>query len=326
MVLDAYYEPRFRSSSHGFRPGRGCHTALADLHKFAGTTWFIEGDIRGCFDTIDHDLLLDLMQRWVGDKRVLRMIRAWLKAGVLEEGNITHPVRGSPQGGVISPLLSNILLHEIDRPWADPRVSGLDVILVRYADDVVLLARTPQVARIAWERLPAQFHELLLKVNPDKSRLTTVVEGFRFLGFEFRKAPQRPLYMWPSQKACKHLMQRVRAVVRSVPSNQPLKVVLAKLNPILIGWCTYFRVGNSNRVFHEIDWAVRREVQLWLRRKHRCAWWQAKRRWHYRFLHEQCRLYRMVGKVSHLDGLRRTHPKEDGRRAGCGKTVRHVTH
>jgi RNA-directed DNA polymerase len=326
LVIEPLFEADFEPCSYGFRPKRTTRMALSALVKKlqAGYEHVVDVDLQSYFDTIHHELLMKLVARRVGDKRVLRMVRAWLKAGVMEKGKITHPVRGSPQGGVISPLLSNIMLHEIDRCWINASVFGLDVILVRYADDMVLLARTAQMAHTAWERLQAQFHGLHLKVNQDKSRLTTVVEGFKFLGFEFRKAPKRPLYLWPSQKACKHLMQRVRAAVRSVPSNQPLKVVLHKLNPILIGWCTYFRVGNSNRVFHEIDWAVRSEVQLWLRRKHRCAWRQAKRRWHYRFLHEQCRLYRMVGKVSHLDGLRRTHPKEDGRRAGCGKSARPV--
>jgi hypothetical protein len=94
--------------------------------------------------------------------------------------------------------------------------------------------------------------------------------------------------------------------------------VIQKLNPVLNGWCTYFRVGNSNRTFHKVDWAVRSELQLWLRRKHQCPWGSAKKRWGYQFLHDRCRLYRMVGKVSHLEGLRRTPPDEDDRRAPCG--------
>jgi hypothetical protein len=150
----------------------------------------------------------------------------------------------------------------------------------------------------------AQFAALALVVNQDKSRLTTLVEGFAFLGFEFRKAPGRKLLMWPREKACRHIRHRVREVVRSFPWNGALGLVLQKLNPVLNGWCTYFRVGNSNRIFHKVDWAVRSEMQLWLRGKHQCAWRTAKQRWGYHFLHDRCRLYRMVGKVSHLDGLR----------------------
>jgi RNA-directed DNA polymerase len=198
------------------------------------------------------------------------------------------------------------------------------VRLVRYADDMVLLARTGQQARTAWDQLQREFADLHLVVNEEKSRLTTLEEGFAFLGFEFRKALGRMLLMWPRTKACRNIRQRVREVVRSFPSNEPVTAVIRKLNPVLNGWCTYFRVGNSNRTFHKVDWAVRSEMQLWLRRKHQCAWGTARGRWNYHVLHERCRLYRMVGKVSHLDGLRRTPPEEDDRRAGCGKSARPV--
>jgi RNA-directed DNA polymerase len=174
----------------------------------------------------------------------------------------------------------------------------------------VLLARTEQQARVAWDQLQAQFSALRLVVNQEKSRLTTLEEGFAFLGFEFRKTPKRNLYMWPRKKSCGNIRQRVREVVRSVPSNEHVGVVIQKLNPILNGWCTYFRVGNSNRTFQKVDWAVRSALQLWLRRKHQCPWRKAKGRWGYRFLHDRCRLYRMVGKVSHLEGLRRKPPEE----------------
>jgi hypothetical protein len=242
----------------------------------------------------------------------------------MEEGKVTHPDRGSPQGGVISPGLSNIFLHEVDRQWC--RSDGVavgDVRLIRYADDMVLLARTAQQAQAAWEQLQAQFAALRLVVNQEKSRLTTLQEGFAFLGFEFRQAAGL-LYMWPREKACRHIRQRTREVVRSFPSNGRVDVVIQKLNPILNGWCTYFRVGNSNRTFKKVDWAVRCELHLWLRRKHQCRWRSAQRRWGYRFLHERCRLYRMVGRVSHLEGLRRKLLDEDDRRAGCGKPARPV--
>jgi RNA-directed DNA polymerase len=263
------------------------------------------------FDTIDHQLLMRLVERRVGDVQILRLIRAWLKAGVMEEGRVTHPDRGSPQGGVISPLLSNIFLHEVDRRWcrSDGVATG-SVRLVRYADDMVLLAQTEQQARTAWHQLQREFAELHLVVNQEKSRLTTLAEGFAFLGFEFRKAPGRMLLMWPRSKACCNIRQRMREVVRSLPSNGPVDAVIRKLNPVLNGWCTYFRVGNSNRTFHKIDWAVRSEMQLWLRRKHRCTWRTARGRWNYHVLHERCRLYRMVGKVSHLEGLRRKPTEE----------------
>ena len=185
------------------------------------------------------------------------------------------------------------MLHEVDRQWCrgDGTMSQ-SVVLVRYADDMVLLARTESEARQAWERLQSQFAALRLVINQEKSRLTTV--------------------------------DRVREVVRWFPSSATIGEVIRKLQPVLNGWCTYFRVGNSNRVFHQIDWAVQSELQLWLRRKHQCSWRSARKHWNYQFLYQRCRLYRMVGRVSHLPGLRRTPPEEDGRRAGCGKSARPV--
>ena len=197
-------------------------------------------------------------------------------------------------------------------------IAGNSIVCsVRYADDMVLLARTEAEAQAAWVQLQAQFAALQLVVNQEKSRLTTLRDGFAFLGFEFRKLPARMLYMWPREKACRNIRQRMREVVRSFPCNGQVDAVIRKLNPILTGWCTYFRAGNSNRTFHKVDWAIRAELQLWLRRKHQCPWRTAKKRWGFHFLHERCRLYRMVGKVSHLEGLRPMPPDEDDRRAGC---------
>jgi RNA-directed DNA polymerase len=327
LVIEPLFEADFVPCSFGFRPEKTPRMALSIIAEKtqAGYTHVVDVDLKSYFDTISHELLLELVERRVGDVQVVRLIRAWLKAGVMEEGKVTHPDRGSPQGGVISPLLSNIMLHEVDRQWChgDGTMSH-SVVLVRYADDMVLLARTESEAKQAWERLQSQFAALRLVVNQEKSRLTTVEEGFAFLGFEFRKPPRRLLYMWPRNKACQHIRDRVREVVRSFPSSASVDEVIRKLNPILNGWCTYFRVGNSNRIFHKIDWAVLSELQLWLRRKHQRRWRSARKRWNYQFLYKRCRLYQMVGRVSHLPGLRRTLPEEDGRRAGCGKSARPV--
>jgi RNA-directed DNA polymerase len=327
LVIEPLFEADFVPCSFGFRPEKTPRMALSIIAEKtqAGYAHVVDVDLKSYFDTIDHELLLQLVGRRVGDVRVLRLIRAWLKAGVMEEGKVTHPDRGSPQGGVVSPLLSNIVLHEVDRQWC--RSDGTmihSVVLVRYADDMVLLARTKIEAQQAWERLQSQFAALRLVVNQEKSRLTTVEEGFAFLGFEFRKAPARLLYMWPRKKACQHIRDRVREVVRSFPSSASIGEVIRKLNPTLNGWCTYYRVGNSNRIFHKIDWAVMSELQLWLRRKHQRSWRSARKRWNYQFLYKRCRLYQMVGRVSHLPGLRRMPPAEDGRRAGCGKSARPV--
>jgi len=298
IVIEPLFEADFKPCSYGFRPKRTPRMALREIRDTLrkGYSYVVDVDLKSYFDTIDHEMLMKLVARRVGDVRVLRMIRAWLKAGILEEGKVRHPNRGTPQGGVVSPLLANIVLHEIDRQWHDHD----KVTLVRYADDMVLLAGTEQEAQEAWERLQAQFEELGLETNWEKSHITTEREGFAFLGFEFREKANGKRYMWPRAKACKHIRQRVREVVRSVPSNQSLDQVIKKLNPVIIGWCTYFRVGNSNRTFHKIDWAIRSEIQLWLRKKHQCRWITAKKRWDYHFLHDECRLYKMVGKMSYL--------------------------
>lgn len=326
LVIEPLFEADFVPCSFGFRPKRTPRMALSKIVQSinAGFTHVVDVDLQSYFDTIDHDLLMDLVARRVGDVQVLRLIRAWLKAGVIEEGKVTHPVRGSPQGGVISPLLSNIMLHELDRQWCNVQGQFVGAVcLVRYADDMVLLAKSEQEARAAWDHLQAQLAALRLVVNQEKSRITTVDRGFTFLGFDFRQT-RGVLYLWPCSKARKHIAHRARQTVRSFRSSERLDVVVQNLNPVLNGWCTYFRVGNSNRVFHTVDWAVRSELQLWLRRKHRCSWRTAKIRWPYHFLHGRCRLYRMVGKVSHLEGLRPKPPQEGGRRAGCGKTARPV--
>jgi len=269
----------------------------------AGLTEVVDVDLKSYFDTIDHDRLMQLVERRVGDVRILRMIRAWLRAGVVEEGKVRHPIKGTPQGGVISPLLANIFLHEIDRKWCEPQGKGSDVLMVRYADDMVFLTRSREAAGDVWDRLQAQLIGLGLEVNREKSKLSSVSDGFSFLGFEFRKRKRR-LYVFPRLKAVKHVLERARRTVRSFPSACKLGEVIAKLNRVLIGWCTYFRVGHSNRVFHKVDWMIRSELQLWLRRKHRCTWRHARKRWNYSILHECWNLYRMVGKVSHLEGLR----------------------
>lgn len=301
IVIEPLFEADFLPVSYGFRPKRSPRLALSAVIQAirAGFHYVIEVDLQQYFDTIDHEKLMNLVKRRVTDIQVLRLIRAWLKAGVMTEGAISHPLRGTPQGGVISPLLANLYLHEIDRQWYPTSAS---VQLVRYADDIILLTRTLPQAQTVEKALRQQCTQLKLTLNEAKSQVTTVTQGFSFLGFEYRQRHQR-LYLWPKRPAIQHLLTRVRQVVRSVRHSQQLKVVIKALNPVLIGWCTYFRVGHSNRVFHWVDWQVREQIYLWLRRKYQIAWSCARKRWDYRQLHERQRLYRLVGKVSYLEGL-----------------------
>ncbi|MEO5350052.1 MAG: group II intron reverse transcriptase/maturase [Magnetococcus sp. YQC-3] len=304
LVIEPLFEADFLPCSYGFRPKRTPRMALnVMMTSFReGYHHVVDVDLKSYFDTIDHDLMMELVARRVADIRVLRLIRGWLKTGVIEAGKVEHPLKGTPQGGVISPLLSNIYLHEVDRQWSGERPAMAGIRLVRYADDMVLLARTEQEAQQAWNLLQEQFATLHLTVNEEKSKLTTTTEGFCFLGFEFRKK-WRKVHIWPRSKAVAHVTESVSKTIRTTPYTTSLLSLVQKLNPVLIGWCTYFRVGNSNRVFHKVDWSVREKVQVWLRRKHRITWDKARGKWNYRVLHEGFRLYRMVGKVSHLEAM-----------------------
>jgi group II intron reverse transcriptase/maturase len=303
MLIEPLMEADFQPCSYGFRPQRTVRMALNELIEGLkrGQRKVVDVDLKSYFDTIDHELLMELVERRIVDQKILRLLRGWLQAGILEEGAVTHPFRGTPQGGVISPLLANLYLNEVDGWWK--REMSERIVLIRYADDMVLLAWTEEEAAQAWLALQATFAELRLTVNQEKSRLTDLERGFAFLGFEFRAKRDR-IYLWPRAKAVNHSASRIRETVREIPSHEPLETVIRKLNPVLNGWCTYYRVGHSNRVFHKVDWIARQQVQLWLRYKHQVDWRTAQKRWNYQVLHEEAHLYRMVGKVSHLEALR----------------------
>src|SRR5450631_4059919 len=181
LVIEPLFEADFMPCSFGFRPKKTPRMALSAIVQSVsdGYSSVVDVDLKSYFDTISHELPLELVERRVGDVQVLRLIRGWLKAGVMEEGKVTHPDRGSPQGGVISPLLSNIFLHEVDRQWCGSNgIAIADVRLIRFADDMVLLARTEQQARVAWEHLQTQVTRHQEK-RPEKK----LEEGFAFPGF-----------------------------------------------------------------------------------------------------------------------------------------------
>ncbi len=188
IVIEPLFDADFMPCSFGFRPKKTPRMALKAIVDSINEEYLqvVDVDLQSYFDTIDHELLMRLVERRVGDVQILRLIRAWLNAGVMEEGKVTHPDRGSPQGGVISPLLSNIFLHEVDRRWrrSDGVATGA-VRLVRYADDMVLLARTKQQAQTAWVQLQREFAELHLVVNQEKSRRRRCKKGSRFWASSF---------------------------------------------------------------------------------------------------------------------------------------------
>lgn len=284
LVLEPIFEADFRPSSYGFRPKRSATEALEALRKQGarGGNHVLDADIQDYFGSIEHERLLQLVGRRISDRRVLRLVRQWLTAGVMEEGRVTETLSGTPQGGVISPLLSNIYLHELDRVWED-RCADLGV-LVRYADDFVVLCPTKAAVEEAERRVRIVLGRLGLTLHPAKTRrvdLSWGKEGFDFLGCHLRKRlsgsiwekERRRVYFLqrrPSQRSMKRVRERVKALTPRRRCHEDLRRVIADVNPVLRGWGEYFRTGNAARSFNQIDTYVWRRLRdLLLKRKAR---------------------------------------------------------
>ena len=273
VVVEPIFEADFQPCSYGFRPKRSATQALETIREAAnrGLNFVVDADIQGYFDSIQRETLLELLKERISDRRVLKLIRQWLEAGVMEEGTVRETLAGTPQGGVISPLLANIYLNKLDRIWA-ARCGQLG-ILVRYADDFVAMCRTESQAREALRRIGLVMHRLGLTLHPAKTRLVDLrrgKEGFVFLGCMLRKRrsiQRNPrwhfLQRWPSPKATKKLRDRVREITSPRQSGKDVKQIIAELTPVLRGWGTYFRTGNADREFNQMDFFVLRRLRRW---------------------------------------------------------------
>jgi len=300
LVLEPIFEADFKPVSYGFRPKRRAQDAIAEVHFFCSRSyeWVLEGDITACFDEIDHQALMDRVRGRIGDKRVLALVKAFLKAGVLsEDGAERDQVTGTPQGGILSPLLANIALSVLDEHFvarwegwgtssarAQRRLNGLATYrLVRYADDfVVLVAGDREHAEALRAEVAAVLAPAGLRLSEDKTRVSHIDEGFEFLGFRIQRQARRgtgkrAVYTYPSKAALAAVKAKVRTLTRG-GTNQPLGVLLDRLNPILRGWTNYFRHGVSAATFGYLSAFSWRRVACWLRHKHRYAPWKLLRR------------------------------------------------
>jgi group II intron reverse transcriptase/maturase len=279
------FEANFQDCSYGFRPKRSARQAVVEVKEaLVRGWWVIDADIQGYFQHIDHGLLMQLVKRRISDKRVRKLLMQWLKAGVLEEGEWTSTEEGTPQGGVISPLLANIYLHVMDMYWKQSyQKLGK---LFRYADDFVVICRNRQDAGQAMKVIQAIMGKLKLTLHPTKTRMVdTNRGGFEFLGFHFHKAKswrtgKKCPWMWPGQRAMKTIRGRIRELTHRRWMVLPLEEVIRRLNPVIRGWSQYFRMGNATRKLQALD----RYVAYRMGKFFRGRLGRRKRRWVIRYL------------------------------------------
>jgi len=303
LVLEPIFEAEFKPCSYGFRPGRRAQDAIAEIHMFTSRSyeWVLEGDIKACFDEIDHTALMDRVRLRVGDKRVLRLVKAFLRAGVLsEDGARRSTMTGTPQGGILSPLLANIALSVLDGHFAEAwegfgknaasrtgrRRKGLAIYrLVRYADDFVVMVRgTRAHAEGLRSETAAVLSQVGLRLSEEKTTVAHIDEGFDFLGFriqrQHRRGTRKPfVYTWPSKKAVASAKATLKAISRQ-GFNGPLADLLRRLNSQLRGWTNYFRHGVSKQTFGYLRGFAWQRVICWLYHKHPHASWRQIRRRH----------------------------------------------
>jgi len=278
IVIEPIFEADMLPCSFGFRPKKAAHDALQVLldQTWQNRRWVVETDIASCFEAIGHDRLMTAIEERVCDQQVLKLLRALLRAGVLEDGTVRRPVTGTPQGGVISPLLANVYLHRLDRAWNVDR----DGVLVRYADDLVVMCHSRRQAHRALATLTQLLAELGLTPKASKTRIVQLTEGgagFDFLGFYHRlvrgnTARSRHftfLARWPSRKAMQHARDRIRDLTVRSRLAVPVEQVVQDVNRFLRGWAAYFRYGNSARMFVKIRTYAVDRLALFVAKRHK---------------------------------------------------------
>ena len=277
IVIEPIFEADFLDCSHGFRPKRSARQVRERIRTHVQRERrhvVVDADIEGFFDNLERSILLRLLRERISDRRVLALIDRWLRAGVLAGGALLHPDTGTPQGGVISPLLANVYLHALDRAWQQRhwRLGQL----TRYADDLVICCWKPGQAQRARAALAAELGELGLRLSEQKTRIVILEvggEGFDFLGFHFKRVRSRTsgkpyIACWPSQKAVAAAKQRIRELTPLRRVGLPAIMVVQDVNRFLRGWGAYFRYGNSTQQLHALDRFVFWRLSRFLTRKY----------------------------------------------------------
>lgn len=277
-VLEPVFEPTFRDESFGFRPGRSTHMAMRRIWRQlkAGDSWVVDADIADFFGTLSHSTLVDLVASRVADGKVLELVRQFLQAGVYRDGRFEPTTTGVPQGGVVSPLLSNVYLHVFDQKMAEAGYA-----LTRYADDWVIVCRSRQDAERALASARTVLEgELGLRVHPDKTRIVHVSQGFEFLGYKIKqgrgmkyKAGGPNLYAFPRDRAIEQFKNRVRQITNR-RNPKTLAGVLDELNPVIRGWGMYYRRAHVRRLFHRLNGWIMRRIRSWRYKRWRNQGWK----------------------------------------------------
>jgi RNA-directed DNA polymerase len=299
LVLEPIFEADFQPCSYGFRPGRRAQDAIAEIHFLASRSyeWVVEADIAACFDELDHTAIVRRVRRRVADKRVIGLVKAFLRAGIMDErGGLEATLTGTPQGGILSPLMANVALSALDEHFASAweamgnqhqryarrRRGEANYRLVRYADDfVILVAGERHHAQALIAQTETVLAPLGLALSQEKTSIAHIDEGIEFLGWRLQRQPGRDgrprVYTYPSRQSLQAVKTKVKQITRT-GHNQTLDQLLYRLNPVLRGWCAYFRHGVSSRTFGYLRAYTWQRVVRWLRRKHPKANWRWLRR------------------------------------------------
>jgi len=267
MVIEPIFERGFAPASYGFRPGRGCKDALGEVERLLreGCPHVVDVDIKGYFDNIPHESLMELVKERISDGRVLELIGKFLRQGVMEEGIEIEPEKGSPQGGVISPLLANIYLNPLD--WL---LQESGIRSVRYADDIVLLARSAKDAQLALETLSGWVENARLTLHPDKTRLVDMTKdhaSFDFLGYRFLRTKKGKLIRLVRPKSKQKLRHGLKRPTKRA-NGKSMEAIIALINPKLEGWFAYFQQA-CLREHQELDRWVRMRLRSILRKRYK---------------------------------------------------------